>query len=471
MITVGQLRELAQSGESESLEFKATTGQRREAAKTICAMLNTRGGQVVFGVEPDGRVAGQQVGEQTTEDVSAELQEIEPPPLARIETVPIGDQRHVIVVSVHQGQSRPYAYKGKMYHRAGNTTVQMPRDAAETMLVERLHSEQRWENRVADDLRIDDLDVDEIHRTIDEAVRRGRHADPNTRVPLELLRALGLAKGDQLLRAAAVLFGRQSFIEARYPQCLVRLARFRGNDKSEFFDNRQFQANAFRSIRLAGRFLREHLPVAGRVIPGVYERQDDPLYPPTALREAIANAVCHRDYSIGGGSIAVAIFDDRLEVTSSGTLHFGLTVADLYREHESLPWNPLIARAFHSRGIVERWGRGTLEMLRLTKAAGLPPVEIEEAGGCVVVRFRPSGYTPPERVQRRITEHQRQLLALIHENQRVPLRQMREFQSDREDWEIKDDLATLKGLGLVTVEGHGRGAYWYRTEAADANDL
>ena len=147
-----------------------------------------------------------------------------------------------------------------------------------------------------------------------------------------------------MLRAAVVLFGKQERLEARTPQCLLRVARFRGVDRTEFLDNRQLNGNVFRLLQLAERYLRESLPVAGRVLPGLFERVDDPLYPPLALREALANAFCHRDYSIGGGSVAVAIYDDRLEVTSSGTLHFGLTPAALLEPHESLPWNPLIAR-------------------------------------------------------------------------------------------------------------------------------
>ncbi len=75
-----------------------------------------------------------------------------------------------------------------------------------------------------------------------------------------------------------------------------------------------------------------------------------------ALREALANAFCHRDYSIGGGSVGVAIHQDRLEITSSGTLHFGLTAEKLFEPHESLPWNPLIAHVFYRRGIIETWG-------------------------------------------------------------------------------------------------------------------
>jgi predicted HTH transcriptional regulator len=117
----------------------------------------------------------------------------------------------------------------------------------------------------------------------------------------------------------------------------------------------------FDPMSRAERFLRDNLPIAGRVLPNLFEREDDPLYPPVALREALANAFCHREYAIGGGSVAVAIYDDRLEITSSGNLHFGLTVDALFQAHESLPWNPLIARVFYRRGFIEQWGRGTIQ--------------------------------------------------------------------------------------------------------------
>ena len=109
-----------------------------------------------------------------------------------------------------------------------------------------------------------------------------------------------------------------------------------------------------------------------------------------ATREALVNTLCHRDYSIGGGSVGVAIYDDRLEITSSGTLHFGLTPEKLFAPHESIPWNPLIADTSYRRGIIERWGRGTLRMAELIADAGLPKPEIEDGGGggCVTVRFR-----------------------------------------------------------------------------------
>ena len=172
------------------------------------------------------------------------------------------------------------------------------------------------------------------------------------------------------------------------PQCRLRVARFRGLDRTEFLDNRQFYGNAFTLLNAAERFLRETLPIAGRIEAGRLDRIDEPLYPTLAMREALANALCHRDYAIGGGSVGVAVYDDRLEVTSSGTLHFGLTPEKLFAPHESLPWNPLIARTFYRRGLIEEWGRGTLKMAEATASAGLPHPEIEDAGGCVTVRFR-----------------------------------------------------------------------------------
>jgi ATP-dependent DNA helicase RecG len=97
---------------------------------------------------------------------------------------------------------------------------------------------------------------------------------------------------------------------------------------------------------------------------------------------------CHRDYASGGSSIGIAMYDDRLEVTSSGTLHFGFTPQALFEPHESRPWNPLIASVFYRRGIIETWGQGTLKMAIWAAEAGLPKPVILEIPGPVVVRFQ-----------------------------------------------------------------------------------
>ena len=467
MISLQQLELWVRSGESETLECKRTTGERRSAAHTLCGMLNHRGGYVLFGVEPDGRIVGQMVSDHTVEELAQEVAQIDPPAFPSIERVDVAAGRQVLVVTVPQGPSRPYCYRGQGYMRVGNTTVELSGAEYQRMLLERLHAERRWENEPATGWSMADLDANEITRTLEEAIRRGRADDPGTRDPTEVLRGFGLIRDGQLLRAGVVLFGRNDRLEVTMPQCLLRVARFRGIDKTEFIDNRQFFGNAFELLLRAERFLRDSLPIAGRVEPGQFERVDDPLYPPVATREALANAICHRDYSIGGGSVGVAIYDDRLEITSSGTLHFGLTAEALFQPHESLPWNPLIARVFYRRGIIEAWGRGTIKMAELTAGAGLPRPEIEDAGGGVTVRFRPSRYVPPQRVARNVTERQQKVLAFLAERPSgAAVREIVDALGAADaPWTIREDLATLKTLGLAASSGWGRGARWRLEDA------
>ena len=125
---------------------------------------------MLFGVEPDGRIAGQQVGERTIEEVAQELGEIDPPVFPSVERVPIGNGREVLVVSVPTGQSRPYSYRRQAYRRVGNTSPAMSRDEYNRVLLERLHAETRWENQPASDWAVSDLDEEEIRRTLEEEI-------------------------------------------------------------------------------------------------------------------------------------------------------------------------------------------------------------------------------------------------------------------------------------------------------------
>jgi ATP-dependent DNA helicase RecG len=146
-MTRDELVALVHAGESEHQEFKATTGQRTDAAKTLCALLNHRGGRIVFGVQPQGGViTGQQVTDKTLEDLAHEIRAIDPPVFPAVERVAIGPNREAIVVEVSQGQHRPYTYKGKAYRRVGTSTLEMSRDEYNRMLLEQLHATVRWEN-------------------------------------------------------------------------------------------------------------------------------------------------------------------------------------------------------------------------------------------------------------------------------------------------------------------------------------
>jgi ATP-dependent DNA helicase RecG len=459
-MTRGELEQIVAGGETERVEFKRSTGQRSEAAKTVCAMLNGLGGMVLFGVTDRGEITGQKISTLTIEDIVNELRRIEPPAFPELETLTLDNGHAVVAVHVPSGGG-PYTYDGRPYQRHGPTTSLMPKERYERLLLEQMHAGHRWENRPALGLDVEDLDHAELLRTVEEAIRRQRLEDPLTRDPRELLVGLGLIHEGQLLNAAVVLFGRAEQLTPHYTQCLLRMARFLGSDTSEFLDNRQEMGNVFDLLRRAQRFLRDHLPVAGRIVPNLFERIDDPLYPPAALREALANAFCHRDYGTGGGAVSIAIFDDRLEITSTGTLHFGLTPEDLVRPHRSRPWNPLIAQTFYRCGLIESWGRGTLKMAELTRQAGLAAPEFEVAAGEFFVRFRPARYVPPTRVGHDLSPLQRQLLEVLAVSGPASLGTIRAaLPAPPADRTLQENLALLRSLRLVEFSGRGRGAHW-----------
>ena len=108
---------IVQQGESETLEFKQTTGERREAMHSVCAMLNHRGGRVLFGVAPYGRITGQQVSDRTIEELVQEIRQIEPTVFPQIDRIEISQDRQVISLQVSSGPNRPYSYKGQAWKR------------------------------------------------------------------------------------------------------------------------------------------------------------------------------------------------------------------------------------------------------------------------------------------------------------------------------------------------------------------
>lgn len=179
------------------------------------------------------------------------------------------------------------------------------------------------------------------------------------------------------------------------------------------------------------------------------------------FREALANALCHRSYTTEGGSVGVAIYDNKLEISSSGPLPAGITVEDLTCPHTSKPRNELIAGVFHRRGIIEQWGTGTLKMAEAAEEAGLPAPEFEERGGEVVVRFRPTRYVAPSRTTHDLSPLQRELLSVLGNEGSMALSEIMEcLEIDAAKRTVQKDLSTLRDLKMLELQGHGRGARW-----------
>ena len=245
-MTPDDIASLAASGKSDALDFKTNTGARHNAARSVCAMLNQRGGHVLFGVLQNGQVAGQQVDERKVELLKSEFQQIDPPALPSVERVRISTDLEVVVVQVGPGASPPYRYRGESYFRVGNTTRTMPPEECNRMVLKRIHKEHRWENQPVDGCKVGDLDIEEIQNTVAEAVSIGRLNEPASRNAEDMLRALGLLQHGRLTRAAMVLFGRAGRLESELPQCSVRVARCRGVIARKSSTTVRFTAMPFR---------------------------------------------------------------------------------------------------------------------------------------------------------------------------------------------------------------------------------
>ncbi|AMV32072.1 hypothetical protein VN12_08110 [Pirellula sp. SH-Sr6A] len=293
---------------------------------------------------------------------------------------------------------------------------------------------------------------------IRQSVEAGRFDSSVTNTEDVLLR-LNLVIDGRPIQAAVVAFG--SHLLPWYPQCSLRVARFKGVTKDEVLDQRKVSGHAFLLLDEASKFLGKQLPIRGTLQEGQLRRQDKPLYPILALREALVNALCHRDYSISGGAVSVALFEDRLEIASTGSLPSGVSVADLKRDHFSQPRNPMLADIFYRWGLIELWGSGTQRIIRLCVESGCPEPQFEERAGEFVVRFLAPNYAPSVPPGLDLSDRQARILALFQSNPVRSLREIREsIDANLSDSTIRGELNRLREFGLVEAVGVGRGAFW-----------
>jgi ATP-dependent DNA helicase RecG len=304
------------------------------------------------------------------------------------------------------------------------------------------------------------VSAEEVVRTVRAGITASRLPESAASNVGDALDRLGLRSNGRLLNAALVLFGTEGALR-NYPQCVLRLARFKGTDKTEFLDSRQVRGHAFRLLEEAMAFAERHLPVASRIEPGRIERVEEPLIPLDALREALVNAFCHRDYGQIAGGVHVAIYDDRWEIWSAGTLPLGMRLEDLKRDHLSRPRNPTIADVFYRRGLVEAWGRGTQRIVELCVAAGLAEPEFLEEGNSVGVRFLPTAYHPPHRVAYDLTSRQREILDILSKTSVSTTAELStRMASPLPGRTLRRELEELHRLGLIQASGRTRARLW-----------
>jgi ATP-dependent DNA helicase RecG len=467
---IHQVEKIAERGESNNLEFKKSTAELVSAIKTLCGFLNRDGGQVLIGVTDSKRIVGQHVSDHTRLEIANWIKKIEPTPVVDIHYANISNStRQVILLTAHHDEyAIPYVFEGKAYERLETSTFPMPQERYQRLLLEKTQKNRGWEDGIARELTLDDLDHNEIIKTIQMGVSKGRIPPTKaTTDPTEALIRLHLVRNKHFINAAIVLFAKEP---TRWlPQCKIRLARFRGKDKRDFIDNRQVEGNAFHLLEETLIFTQRHLPIASRFEAGNIERIDEPLVPIDALREIFVNSICHRDYRSTGGSISCAIYEDKMEVWNDGSLPEGFHFSELKFLHESKPRNPRIARAFYCRKLFDHWGGGIELVSNLSQQVGNPEPEFfERSGGfCVKLPFKhsmePLQIKTTTMLQVRLKPRQNEILELLKDNKVLSGSEIQTKLSEPTTLRtVQMDLSTLKKHGLVESQGKGRTTTWKR---------
>ena len=396
MITFDDIKKLIAKDETRTLELKKTTGELHKGMETACAFLNSDGGWLMFGITPSLKIDGQNVTDNTRQEVGNALRKIEPAIDVEVQYVELPEKPDYYVIAIYFDSNNfkngPYSFDGRAFYKVESTTVLMPRQMYEERL--RLSNPRRfsWENTPNSEITIDDIDAELLYQTLHDGIGSRRiHASAMTiQEPVKIMQKLGVARKDgTILNAANVLFGKEP--TSIHPQCKIRLARFEGTDKRVFRDQTVCEGNLFEQYDAVMDFCLKHLNLAGRMDSKF--RQDTLTVPYEAIKEATINMLCHRSWSAENTTPSLAIYDDRIVFQNPGAFPLGMTWQDFVNDQiGSLPANPAIADVFYRRGTMEAWGRGLGLIMESCTEQGLPAPEIKVTPPFVnlTIRFRQS---------------------------------------------------------------------------------
>lgn len=366
-MTREDLKDAIRAGEGPCLEFKLSLS--KNVGRELCAFANARGGSLLVGVSDDGAIVGVPHHNRLKSRIQSFARSADPP--IKVDIDAIGN---VLRVTVPAQDAKPYSFGGRFFRRAGASSQQMSATEIEDMFYEvgRLQFDRK------------PCPYFEIERDLDDATwdRFSRGAKiPKGMDRLAALRNLGLiTSGQRMTHAGAWLLAED--IRTVTTSAHVSCALFLGQTKSRILDRRDFHRHMAALVDDVTTWILTKINVE-LVIEHV-RREERPELPEDALREAVANAVAHRDYR-SPANVQVYVFKDRVEIVSPGGLPAGMTEADLGTT--SVPRNPLLFGLLYRMGVVEHIGSGIRRILDRCRAHGAPRPRIDVSEHRVRVTF------------------------------------------------------------------------------------
>ena len=436
--------------ESETLEFKKTTGELEKAVDNIASMLNKHGhGTLFFGVSPDGNVTGQQISASSLDDVAKKIKEAIRPMIYPEIRREILDGKTVIRVDF-SGSEKPYSSNGRYYKRIFDRTEEMTPDELKRMMASTDRSSW-WENNITQ-YGLEALDHTALKNYYGKAISCGRLEPLSVYDEAELLMGLGLYENGKLTNAGYYLFS------ANRP-VVLKLAVYVTDERISFADIVRVEDNIFNLIGKGYSYVKEHINWRVQNGSGT-ARVEIPEIPMEALREIIVNSFAHADYR-GLSENEIDITPTQVEIYNPGEFPQDLTPV-MFAENriKSMPRNRVMLNTLYKSKDVEMFGSGFKKVYAVCGQSGVRTDFRTGYGGFSFIFYRDSvtGNVTDHVTETKVSSHQA-VLALLREN---PMRSREEMAVaiGKTVRTVQRALDRLSSEGRIKRIGNARAGYW-----------
>ena len=434
--------------ENQNIEYKESW--RDEYLKWICGFANANGGKIYIGKNDAGEVVGLKDSKKLLEDIPNKTKDI----LGILVDVDLHqtEKGDFIEISV-DAHPYPVNYKGQYHYRSGSTKQELKGAALDKFLLQR--KGKRWDAVPVPNVSINDLKKETFDFFRKKAVKAQRiEEDVLTDSNELLIDNLQLNENEYLKRAAILLFhpNPDKFVTGAY----IKIGYFEADDDLKFQD--EVHGNLFEQIEktidlLFSKYIKSSISYEGLNRVEKYE------YPKDAVREALLNAVSHKDYS-GGVPIQISVYNDKLIFWNEGQLPENWTIEKLLDKHPSKPYNPDIANALFRTGYIESWGRGTLKIINECMQFGIPKPKYYYDMSGFWVGFRKDVFDMEYLKSLGLNERQIQAIKFVKENGKINNSEYQANYGVARNTATRD-LSELVDKGILkSSEAKGAGSYY-----------
>ena len=433
--------------ESQNIEWKESW--RDEYLKWICGFANAEGGVLDIGRNDKGVVVGLPDAKKLLEDLPNKIRDV----LGIMADVNLREENAKEYLEIRvEPYPYPVSYKGEYHYRSGSTKQELKGAALDRFLLRK--QGRHWDGVPVPGVTAADLSVPAID-SFRRMARRSRRVDATTleEPAAALLEKLHLTDGIYLKRAAALLFHPDP--ERFATGAFVKIGFFRSNADLAYHDEAHgdLLAQVGKTIELlTTKYLKARISYEG------LQRVETLQVPEPALREAVLNAIIHKDYA-SGTPVQISVYDDKLMIWNPGQLPPDWTVAKLKAKHSSQPYNPDIANAFFRAGQIEAWGRGIERIMEACRQAGVaePAFEYETSGLWISFAFPPAVPVDTEEKTREKTREK--ILRLMRENPHISTDELAGtlgITRKGVEWQVN----RMKKEGVLKRIGGDKGGHW-----------